>query len=463
MKQHITIVIQFTKRRNIVAHKKTGVVRNAGQRRFIFDLLVSRNRLNELQRPVTGENRSLRDDNDLVADHVLLDDFRFGCILDPLRIDNSHVFADRTILVDNRALDMRTGTDSQRRQAVGRVGRNVLIVFEIIVAHQNRIANNGVLSDNATITNDAILDHRTFFDDAAVGNQTGRYLRPVDARGWQKSSTRVDRSLGNIKRKSRTGRRQFQIRVEERFDRTDIFPVAVEQVKLHVHIRTNRSRKYTATEIGMRRLFKTFDKRVATEEINPHARQTVTAARVNTVRVDPAGLGSNRRELFLACRLFDKSLNASRIVDPHDAQTGCFARMNGQTSDRHFGFRFDVRFEHLPEIHPIELVARKDEDIVDTRLLQVTKVLTNRIGRALIPVVVFDRLLRGKDFDKSVIEAVESVTPSDVLVQADRIELSNNVNLIKAAIDAVRKRNVDQAVLTSDRNGRLRPNLGQRK
>jgi hypothetical protein len=37
-----------------------------------------------------------------------------------------------------------------------------------------------------------------------------------------------------------------------------------------------------------------------------------------------------------------------------------------------------VRGEHLGEVHPVELIARQDQDVLDSGLLKVPQILSNK-------------------------------------------------------------------------------------
>jgi hypothetical protein len=73
-------------------------------------------------------------------------------------------------------------------------------------------------------------------------------------------------------------------------------------------------------------------------------------------------------------------------------------------------------------------------------------ILTDGIGGPLIPGGLTVRLLRGKNLNESVAVVVE-VVATDMVMKTDRVELRNDIDLFQAAIDAVRKRNIDKAIL----------------
>ncbi len=117
--------------------------------------------------------------------------------------------------------------------------------------------------------------------------------------------------------------------------------------------------------------------------------------------------------------------------------------MHRHGGDRHVGGGLDVRNDHVLEIHPIQLVAGKDQHIFDVRLLDVAQILAHCVGRALVPIRVVQRLLSGQHLDESAVERIEGVSRANMAMQADRIELGQHVAAVQPAVDAVRQGNID--------------------
>ena len=122
---------------------------------------------------------------------------------------------------------------------------------------------------------------------------------------------------------------------------------------------------------------------------------------------------------------------------------------------------FSVRGEHLAEVHPIELIAGENQHDFNARLLDVAEVLPHGVGGALVPIGVVERLLGGQNFDEAAVEGVEIVRAADVAVQTDGIELGEQIAAVQTRSDAVRQRDIDQAVLARHGHGRLGTVLGQ--
>jgi hypothetical protein len=121
-----------------------------------------------------------------------------------------------------------------------------------------------------------------------------------------------------------------------------------------------------------------------------------------------------------------------------------------------------VRGQHVGKVHPVELVAREDQHVVDIGLLQGAEVLPHGVGRALIPIRAVVGLLGGQNLDEPAGEHVEVVGPANMPVQAHRVELREHVDAIQAAVDAVRKRNIDQSILARQGHRRLGAKFGER-
>ncbi len=88
--------------------------------------------------------------------------------------------------------------------------------------------------------------------------------------------------------------------------------------------------------------------------------------------------------------------------------------------------------------------------------------LAHRVSRPLVPAHRVVGLLRGENFDKAAAVRVKAVRPANVAMQADRVELRQHIHPVDAAVDAVRERDIDQAVLARQRHSRLRAVFGQR-
>src|SRR5713226_5194016 len=94
--------------------------------------------------------------------------------------------------------------------------------------------------------------------------------------------------------------------------------------------------------------------------------------------------------------------------------------------------------------------------------MDVADILPHGVGGALIPVGRLVGLLGGEDFNKAFAERIELVGVGDVAVQADAQELSQDVDAVAVAVDAIADGNIDQAILPADGNRRLAAQHGER-
>ena len=136
---------------------------------------------------------------------------------------------------------------------------------------------------------------------------------------------------------------------------------------------------------------------------------------------------------------------------------------HGKGGDGRLGLGFEMMLDHLLEVHPIELIAREDEDEVVAVLGKIRDVAAHGVGRALIPALVLHRLLGGEHFDEAAAERVKLVSVGDMPVQADGVELRQHEDPAETGVDAVGDRDVDQSIFTGDRYGGLTARLGQWK
>ena len=147
----------------------------------------------------------------------------------------------------------------------------------------------------------------------------------------------------------------------------------------------------------------------------------------------------------------------------HYAKPGSFLCGNG------LGGYADVRSggNELPnepgEIHPVELISRKDQHHVRAEGEYVDQPLPHGVGGALEPVGVLRGLFRGEDGDEAVAEPVEPVGLAHVAVQAFAVVLGEHQYLPYAIVHAVGNRNVYEPVLSPDGNRGLAPVKRKRK
>jgi len=108
--------------------------------------------------------------------------------------------------------------------------------------------------------------------------------------------------------------------------------------------------------------------------------------------------------------------------------------------------------DDFAEIHPIQLIAGKDQNEIVRRSPKMDEVAPDCGRRALIPVRPRLRLLRGKNVDKTAAEGIEVIGALDMAVQRRRIELGENEDPVDIRVDAVADRDIDQTIFAGKWN-----------
>ena len=123
----------------------------------------------------------------------------------------------------------------------------------------------------------------------------------------------------------------------------------------------------------------------------------------------------------------------------------------------------DVRLQHLPVIHLVDVIAGQDDDVARVLAGDRIEVLIDGVGRALVPVLA-DALLRRDDLDE-LAELLRHDAPAlpDVPVERERFVLRGDEDAPEAGVEAVAEDEVDDAVRPAEVDGRLGAFLRQRK
>ena len=197
--------------------------------------------------------------------------------------------------------------------------------------------------------------------------------------------------------------------------------------------------------------------RVAVEEVDAH-RGEIDAALGAVLRRDGALEAAERLAGGLLVELRDDAVG----VGLEDAKARRLVGRDRDRGDRQLGARGAVvRLERV-EVHSVELVAGEDEHAAVRVRLDVRQHLPDGVGGALKPVLRVGGLLGGQDGHEAAREAVEAVRLRDVAVEARRVVLREHEDAPEVRVDAVRDRDVDEAVLARERDGGLGAVLGER-
>src|ERR1700677_853574 len=112
--------------------------------------------------------------------------------------------------------------------------------------------------------------------------------------------------------------------------------------------------------------------------------------------------------------------------------------------------------QHATVVHLVDVVAGEDEDVFRLFGANGVDVLIDGVGGTGIPVLA-DALHGRKNFDEFAQFVGHDRSPSlaNVAIERQRLVLRKDVNVAQIGVDAVGKGDIDDAVLTGKRNGRL--------
>ncbi len=160
--------------------------------------------------------------------------------------------------------------------------------------------------------------------------------------------------------------------------------------------------------------------------------------------------------------LLDERHDAVGRVDVHDAETRRFGRGHLEAGDGDIRARVDVLHEHALVVHLVDVVAGENDDVLGRVVVDDVDVLEHGIGGAGVPLVLGHALAGGQDVEALVAHRLQEVPAAlQVADQAVRLVLGGHRDAPDAGIERVGEREVDDARLAAEVDGRLRAPLGE--
>ena len=170
--------------------------------------------------------------------------------------------------------------------------------------------------------------------------------------GRQKSRASVNWRGHVVKIEVRIAAGQIDVGFVERFDRSQILPVVVEEVAIDI-VLLNGARNDLITEIDHRRVRQQIREHIEFEKVNTHRRDIRTLLRLLPASVPGRCVRLHlpqRVALWLFAELFDAAIVRSSFSNPKlDAADSLFGMTQMVTSAP----RLPVAFEQLAIIHPV--------------------------------------------------------------------------------------------------------------
>ena len=261
----------------------------------------------------------------------------------------------------------------------------------------------------------------------------------LNLRRGQETRGGVDGRFGVVELKVRRVLGQVQVGLEEALDGSNVLPVIVEQVRLHLGAVLRGLRDDFATEIIVLRviLIQELHEHLLLKDVDTHRRNE--RLRLGFTRRQPQHRGVHLHALQLvALWLFRKFSNAPSGVNLHQPKITRTIFLHGQSADGNVCIAFSVRFDKLHVIHAVQVITRKNHHVFDILVLHVVEqpaILTHGVGGALEPLLtaLTRSLRRGEYLDETITTIHDTVTKvvraRQVTVQRRRVELSQNVDL----------------------------------
>jgi hypothetical protein len=162
--------------------------------------------------------------------------------------------------------------------------------------------------------------------------------------------------------------------------------------------------------------------------------------------------------------LFDEAGDFAGAFDLDDAEVGDLVGGDGEGGKGDVRSGVAVLLEHEGVVHLVDVVAGEDEDVLGLFRADGVDVLEDGVGGALVP-GLGDALHGRKDLDELAEFRGDDGSPAfaDVAIQREAFVLGEDVDVAQVRVDAVGQRDVDDAVLPGEGNGRFGAVARERK
>ena len=241
----------------------------------------------------------------------------------------------------------------------------------------------------------------------------------------------------NIKRRMLA--EQIHVGLPEAGDRADILPIALKPVSVELVSRIQNggndilAKVILTGAVCLIRLQKCLQD-APLEDIDAHG------------RVGALGL------LGLLLEFIDRAV----LAGIHNAKAGGFLERNLAHGDGAVGITLLMEAEHGGIVHLVNMVAGQDQHVIRVIALDKRDVLIDRVGCALVPFGILALGIGRQDLHAAV-RGVQTprLAVADVLIELQRLILRQDADRIDLGVYAVGKREIDNAVLAAERDGRL--------
>jgi hypothetical protein len=162
-----------------------------------------------------------------------------------------------------------------------------------------------------------------------------------------------------------------------------------------------------------------------------------------------------------AGRLLDEAADAVVVGGGDDPERACGIDRHAQRGNAQVRPARQVLREHRRVVHLVDVIPGEHQHVLRRMRVDDVEILQHGVGRAHVPRAIH-ALLRRQHFEElAEIRVEETPAALQVLDQAVRLVLRRNADAPDPGIDAVAQGEVDDAVLATEGNRRLRAPLRQ--
>ena len=299
-------------------------------------------------------------------------------------------------------------------------------------------------------------------DDRLVGGASSAFLVEHEFGGGQLAPVREDRPLPVVVGEDRIDRDGVHVRLVVGVEGSHVAPVSVLALGLARHdvlvevvhlgdAPRDERRDDVPTEIVFRILVRgilgdDLPKHVGVEHVVPHRH---------------VGPGRVTRDRFGMLRLLDERDDRAVLVGSDHTEVRRLFDRCADTGDRDTRSGFDVRADHLPRVHAVDVVGAEHDHVVGVFVGEDVEVLEDGVGRTGEPVRTAPHL-GGNGRDVVAEHLAHRPSEGKVPVEAVTLVLGKDRDPPVPAVDEVRENEVDESVDAAERNGGFRAVAGER-
>ena len=202
---------------------------------------------------------------------------------------------------------------------------------------------------------------------------------------------------------------QGKVGLIERTDRSDVFPVIIKDIALERHALLKGFRNHFLAEIlvgGV--VVEQSEQGLTAEDVNTHRSQIGLFLRRFRREAEAGSIHSHLLQ-GITLRLLTEFLDGSIRIGAHQTERLGLFGIHRQSCNGEISTRAAMMLDEQAVIHPVELVTRQDQVLIDIPFLEQPLILTNGVSRSLKPGRTFRGLLCSENLNEALAEPCTQV------------------------------------------------------